>query len=263
MRIAAFQFASGESVAENMKAIARGVVDAAQQGVRLLLLHECAVCGYPPIETPDIAVIDFDAVEAAIREIQSMARAHGMYIAVGTIRREAERRYNSLLLIGPDGETMGMYDKRTLWGWDLNHFTKGDSAGVFVIDGITVGLRVCFEVRFPELFRELLRAKAQLCLISFSDVMKEDNAEHYEVIKAHLRSRAAENVMTVVSTNSVSMYQTAPSVVFGIDGEMIKEAPKHTEHLLVYDYALPVIGYSAKGRLENAAELLRRDDPAH
>ena len=255
MKIAVFQFSSNEDIHSNFAAIKRAITQAAAEKVRLLVFHECAACGYPPLET-DMNTIDFHVLNTSIGEIQKLAKEHAMYIALGTIRNEGTKRYSSILFINPNGEIMGHYDKRALWGWDLEHFTRGNSSGVFEIDNIKVGFRICFEVRFPEYFRELFKAKAELCFVSLCDVSEKDSSERYEIIKSHLLTRAVENVMTVVSVNSISKFQTAPTAIFDINGSVLKEAPKNEEHLLVYDYAPPEIGYGARGRTQHSIDVL-------
>ena len=256
MRIAVFQFGSNEDIEKNFAAIKRAITQAFENKVRLLVFHECAICGYPPIET-DITKIDFGLLDTRTKEIQQLAKGHDMYIALGTIRRDEEKLFNSITLINPRGEMMGSYDKRALWGWDLENFAKGDSPGIYEIDGIKAGFRICYEIRFPEYFRELFKAKAELCFVSFSDTSDNDLFDRYEVIKSHLSTRAVENVMTVFSVNSISKYQTALTAVFGINGRIVKEAPKNEENLLVFDYSTPEIDYEARGRIKNSVDALR------
>jgi len=255
MRIAVFQFESSGDICANSCAIKGAILKAAENNVRLLVLHECALCGYPPLEV-DIDTIDFSALDAHTHAIKQLAKEHNLYIALGTIREHDGKRYNSTLLIAPSGEIVCSYDKRALWGWDLEHFAKGDSFGVFTIDGVKVGLRICFEVRFPEYFRELFESGVELCFISFYDVSSEDSLGRYDRIKAHLITRAVENVMTVVSVNSSSKYQTAPTAVFDINGVVVEEAPRHKEHLLIYDYCKPELDFGAKGRVENSIQAI-------
>ena len=258
MRIAVFQFGSNEDINNNFNAIKRAVVQAHENKVRLLVFHECAVCGYPPRET-DINKIDFDELNNCIKKIEQLAKKYDMYIAVGTIRRIESKNYNSITLINPHGETVGNYDKRALIGCDSDNFVNGNSLGAYEIDNIKVGFRVCSELRFPECFRELFRAKAELCFVCFSDVSDNDWVEKHELIKSHLLTRAAENLMTVVSVNSSSKYQTAPTAVFAINGElpkMIKEAPKNEEYLLVYDYDTPEFIYKARNITQNLIDSL-------
>ena len=255
MRIAVFQFGSSEHIHCNLAAIKRAVAQAAEKNARLLVFHECAACGYPPVET-DMRAIDFHVLNTSIAEVQKLAKEHAMYIALGTIRKEDEKYFNSIVLIDDHGEMMGHYDKRALWGWDLDHFSKGNSLGIFEIDNTRIGFRICFEIRFPEYFREMFKAKADLCFVSFCDVAEQDSLDRYEMIKSHLKTRAVENVMTVVSVNSISNFQTAPTAVFDINGKIAEETPKNIEYLLVYDYASPEMGFGARGRIQNSLDVL-------
>lgn len=180
-----------------------------------------------------------------------------MYLALGSIRREGEKAYNTLQLIGPDGGVIGHYDKRALWGTDWDLFARGDAPGILDIDGVRVGFRICFEIRFPECFRDLYRAGAQLCVISFCDVKGAPNAAHMEIIRAHLKTRAVENIMAVASVNSASRCQTAPTAVFDVEGAQVAAAPVDEEALLVYDYVPPQEeSFGVRGRRENIRLLL-------
>jgi len=193
-----------------------------------------------------------------LQKIKLLAKKNDMDIALGTIRKQSSQYYNSVQLIDPKGELIENYDKRALWGWDLDNFAKGEVLGIYQIDDIRIGFRICYEVRFPEYFRELFKSNVELCFVSFCDVSEQDSIERYDIIKSHLITRAVENVMTVISVNSISQYQTAPTAVIDPDGHVIC-APRNQEYLLVYDYDTPIIGYGAKGRMQNSLELLDED----
>ncbi len=256
MRIGAYQFASSFDIEKNFECIIEGIETAATNGVRLLVFHECALTGYPPIETPHIKMLDFKKITAYEREIENLARVHNMFIALGTIREDDGKRFNSIKLYG-EGGFVGHYDKRALWGWDLDNFTPGSERGVFVIDGVTVGFRICFEVRFPEYFRELYRAGVELCFVSFSDVSENENPVRYGIIRSHLITRAVENVMTIVSANSISKSQTAPTAVILHSGHVVSEAPENQAFLIVYDYTRPETSFGMRGIHEVARNLIK------
>ena len=256
MRIGVFQFSSQEDIESNHKKIINAITSAYSQNVRLLVFQECATCGYPPIETPSIHKIDFETLSTQMQEIKQLAKKYNMYIALGTIREQESRYYNSIQLINPAGEIMGAYDKRALWGWDLENFTRGSALGVYEIDGVKVGFRICFEVRFPEYFRELFKSNVELCFVSFCDVSERELPERYNIIKSHLITRAIENVMTIVSANSISNHQTAPTAVFSPNGVVIEEAPLNQEYLLIYDYEVPKVGFGEKGRIQNSNQII-------
>lgn len=256
MRVGVFQFSASKDTHSNFLAISIAIRRAAEQQVRLLVFQECALCGYPPIEVESVASIDYAAVDDHLGQISALAKEHDMYIALGNIRREGGARYNSIQLIGPGGTLAGNYDKRALWGWDRDNYRQGSQPGIFTIDGIKVGFRICFEVRFPEYFRELFAQNVQLCFVSFNDVSVEEDARRFDILKAHLVTRAVENVMTVVSVNSISKCQTAPTAVFSTGGYVLQQAPHNLEHLLVYDFEAPQPRYGAQGRIHYSRELL-------
>lgn len=259
MKVGVFQFPGSDNISDNHEAIIRAITSAFQNKVRLLVFQECATCGYPPVETPDIEKINFESLNLYLQEVKQLAKKYSMYIALGTIRKQNFKYYNSVQLINPNGELIGNYDKRALWGWDLDNFAKGETLGIYQIDDIKIGFRICFEVRFPEYFRELFKSNVQLCFVSFCDVSEQDLIERYNIIKSHLITRAVENAMTVISVNSISQYQTAPTAVIDLNGYVINEAPRNQEYLLVYDYNPPIIEYGAKGRIQYSFELLSKD----
>lgn len=250
MRIAVYPFKSTGTIEENLRTIQTAVQLAAMQQVRLLVFHECALCGYPPVES-SIEAISPQTIANGFVAISDLARKYQLYLAVGTVRFEKERRYDSIVLFDDTGKQIGCYDKTALWGWDLEHFERGNRIGIFEIDGFKMGFRICYDIRFPELFRNLYREQVQLCFVSFSDTANLPNSERYEIIKSHLRTRASENLMTVVSVNSLSRYPTAPTAVFDPDGRVVKEVPD-SEELLIYDYERPVPTFSMSGRGVNS-----------
>jgi len=257
MRLAVFQFRGISYIKDNHKAIKRAIESASRSNVRLLVFQECAACGYPPVETPSARDIDFGELAGNLAEIKTLAQRYGMYIALGTIRKEESSYYDSIQLINPEGKLQDFYDKRALWGWDLENFEPGSETGIFEIDDIKIGFRICFELRFPEYFRELFKAKTDICFVSLCDVQEQESAERYEAIKSYLSARAMENVMTLISVNSISKYQTGPTAVFDINGSIIHEAPRNQEYLLIYDYSTPEISFGARGRLEHSSMLVK------
>lgn len=250
MKIAVYQFASTNVVSDNLSKIRKAIRSAAESNVRIIIFHECALCGYPPIES-NIEDINSVEIENALTEIGTLARKYCLFIAVGTVRFENADRFNSIVLFDDSGSISGYYDKQALWGWDTENYSRGNKQGVFDVDNIKVGFRICFDVRFPELFRELYRQNTDICFVSFSDTGKTPDSIRYNIIKAHLITRAVENVMTVVSVNSISGFQTAPTAIFDCNGRIVKELPSNAEGLLIYDYIKPEMTFGMEGRNVN------------
>lgn len=258
LKIGTLQFAACENIAKNLAAIRRGMENAADEKVRLLLTPECALCGYPPVEVPSVQAIDQKSLAEGYQEIVELARKLQIYVALGTVTFQGADAYNSIQMIDPRGKDLKPYHKRALWGWDKNNFQPGNETGIYNIDGITVGVRICFEVRFPEYFRELFLEQVDLALVSFADGGQEDQKGRFNTIQSHLISRAAENVMYVASANSTSQKQLAPTCIIDPDGNVIAIAPMNEDHLLTAEIEIAEPGFGRRGRLEYARSLTAR-----
>ena len=253
LTIGAFQFSACESIESNLKALKRGIQRAKDESVRLLLTQECALCGYPPVEVGSINLIDRNRQLEAYEEISLLAHSSNMYIALGMVTFIDDSSHNSIQMINPDGERSKPYHKRALWGWDRDNFHPGKELGIYNIDGINIGARICFEVRFPEYFRELFDERVDLALVAFSDVGK--NEQKSETIQAHLISRATENAMFVLSANSVSQNQLAPTCLIDPDGNVLSKAPSNQEYLLAAEIEINKPGFGREGIITHARAL--------
>jgi omega-amidase len=204
--------------------------------------------GYPPIKISSPEAINFDVVSVYLNRLKSLSRKHNLYLLVGSVLKECDVFYNSLVFFAPDNNSYDSYYKHSLWGWDRVNFKVGKNDGIYPVDDLRIGVRVCFEVRVPEYSRELFRAETDLNIISFGDVADEDDSERYDLIKSHLRTRAAENVCPILSVDDVSPFQTAPTAYIDENGRIAAELPRNGENLLVYDFRFSDPSFSAKGR---------------
>lgn len=248
MKIACYPFAACADMEENMRHIRLGVKTAAEHRARLVCFQECALTGYPPVETT-IENVTEEKCAAGIQAVSALAREGGICILIGTILYDSGRRYNSALAFDENGKEICRYDKRALWGWDRENFTPGDRDGVFTLDGMKIGVRICFDVRFPELFRSLFDAGTPLCIMPFCDTAAQ-YPERRRIITGHLRTRAAENVMQVLSINSLSRPPAVPTAWFDQNGKILKQTDK--ERLLLCDVTVPEEDFGMMGRRVNA-----------
>lgn len=148
MRIGAYQFAISGDVNENYKEIEKAIYLAKHKDVQLLIFPECSLTGYPPRDISNSSCVNFNLVQSMCDRLQSVADQNDISFIVGTIFKEKEI-YNRALLFQPNKQIKS-YDKRALWGWDNDNFAKGNSDGIVEIDGVVFGIRICFEIRFPE-----------------------------------------------------------------------------------------------------------------
>ncbi|MEG0295498.1 MAG: carbon-nitrogen hydrolase family protein [Clostridium sp.] len=257
MRIGAYQFSVRGNVSENMKTIKKAIVVAANKDVRLLVFPECSLTGYPPINIEACRNIDFNHVEECLCELQQLSIEYDMYVIIGSVTLNDGKYYNSAVVFSPDANKIEPYHKRALWGWDRENFNMGNNMGIFKIDEFKIGVRICFEIRFPEYFRELYKVNTDLNIVMFYDISKNDDIERYELIKSHLKTRAVENVTTIVSVNAIKPYQTAPTAVFDGSGKVFCELLRNKEDLLIYEFESSVLSFSEDGRKSISDKIIK------
>lgn len=257
MKIGAYQFHVTGNIACNFQKIKLAITQAADEDIRVLVFPECALTGYPPRDIAKSAEVDFDKVHACCDELGRLAVLHNMYLIVGSITEADGKCFNSAMIFTPDSERT-VYQKRALWGWDQDNFCPGNKSGVMVIDGVKIGIRICFEVRFPEYFRELYLRNTNLNIILFYDVSNRDDMGRYDLIKGHIRTRAVENVCHTLSVNTIAPYQTAPSGLYDMSGTVVCELERNKEGMLVYDLQPGELDFGERGRKDISDDLTRK-----
>ncbi|MEU6164149.1 carbon-nitrogen hydrolase family protein [Streptomyces tanashiensis] len=161
---------SGElgDVAANLKVLDEAAARAAAAGASLLLAPELFLTGYAI--GADIARLAEPADGPSARAVAAIAVRHGLAVGYGYPERDTERHgvlYNSAQLIGADGVPLVRYRKTHLFGdFELKWFTPGDRAVVQAeLDGLTVGMMICYDVEFPENVRAHALAGTDLLLV--------------------------------------------------------------------------------------------------
>lgn len=249
VKIGAYQFAVTDEIKENLEVIKNAIISAVQKGIKLLIFPECALTGYPPRDIPNSSMVNFDELALAYEQLQKLVDDNDINVIVGTIYKENARYYNSAIMFIPCTEKL-IYHKRALWGWDKDNFVAGNKKGILEIEDWKIGIRICFEVRFPEYFRELYQENTDLNIILFYDVADCDDVERYELIKSHIRTRSVENVTYTFSVNAIYPYQTAPTLLYDKSGRLLCEAKRNKKTLLVYDLNKESLNFGEAGRKE-------------
>lgn len=249
VKIGAYQFAVTSDIDYNFVKIKNAIEKAVEKGVKLLVFPECALTGYPPRNINCSADVDFYKLDVVYEQLQELVDNNDIGIIVGTIKQKDDKYYNCAIVFRPY-EKKVLYHKRALWGWDKDNFSVGYSKGIFEFGGWKVGVRICFEVRFPEFFRELYDEKTDLNIVLFYDVADMDDIERYDLIKAHIRTRAVENVTYTLTVDTISPYQTAPTALYDKSGYALIELKRNEEKMLVYDLENFPQDFGEKGRSE-------------
>ena len=254
MRLAAYQFGVSGDLQHNNEIISNAVKLAAERKAELVVFPECALSGYPPRNIEKAENVNDAEIRNALKELRKLSDRLGISIIVGTVFCDGHY-YNRAYTFIP-GLSPSWYDKRALYGWDEDNFIPGKENGVFTIGGYSVGIRVCFEIRFPEYFRELYKEHTDLNIVLFNDVADSDNLERYNLIRSHLLTRAVENVTPFLSVNATAPFQTAPTCFINSSGKVLAELERNTEGLLLFDYEKEEPNFGERGRLRYSDTLI-------
>jgi len=210
MKIAALQMVSTPDLDRNLETAGRLVARAAADGAALVALPEY-FCLLGRRDTDKLALAETPGQGPIQRFLSDAARQHGVWIVGGTLPMAVPGRSdqvrNTCLVFGPDGTAQARYDKIHLFAFDNGRerydearvLERGDEPVAFTAAGHRVGLSVCYDLRFPELYRALAFAPGQppchLICVPAAFTYTTGQA-HWELL---LRARAVENQCYVLA----------------------------------------------------------------
>jgi len=205
-KAAVIQMTSGPDVAANLYEAGRLITLAAEQGAGLVVLPE-NFCLMPQHESHRLRIMEPDGEGHIQNFLAEAARRHRLWLVGGTLplmTDSPERCRSACLVYDSDGQRVARYDKIHLFDVELNNaeaYTEsatiepGDATVVLDTPYGRLGLAICYDLRFPELFRELSSRGAELVAIP-SAFTALTGQVHWEVL---VRARAIENQAYVLA----------------------------------------------------------------
>nr|WP_206037807.1 nitrilase-related carbon-nitrogen hydrolase [Rhodococcus sp. HNM0569] len=205
MRVGLTQWHATTHVAANTATAVRCIEKSAADGATVVVLPENGLMLGTNTEMRAAATgVDGEPV----RQLRLAARRTGVVVILGGMKnRTDDGVFNSALVIDASGEIAGRYDKLHLFdanlggqSFEASSVEKAGSELVLVdVDGVRIGLTICYDVRFPEVARELATAGAEVLLVPAAFVRSTGEA-HWHTL---LRARAIENLAYVVAPATV------------------------------------------------------------
>jgi nitrilase len=206
MKFAAIQMVSTPEVAENLAAAARLIAQAAEQGAGFVLLPEY-FCLMGRRDDDKLRVAEPLGDGPIQQALASAAQHHGLWLAGGTLplrTADPARVRNTQLVFGPDGRVAVRYDKMHLFAYDNGRerydegrvLEAGAQPAVVQAGPLRVGLSICYDLRFPELYRALMQPPCDVLCVPAAFTYTTGQA-HWELL---LRARAVENQCYVLAS---------------------------------------------------------------
>ncbi|MEU7053094.1 carbon-nitrogen hydrolase family protein [Streptomyces eurythermus] len=221
------------SIAENLKVLDEAAGRAAAAGAGLLAAPEMFLTGYAIGD--GIARLAEPADGDSADAVAEIATRHGVALVYGYPERDGDTVFNSAQLISADGTRLANYRKTHLFGcFERDHFTPGERQVVQAeLNGLTVGLLICYDVEFPENVRAHALAGTDLLVVPTAQMHP-----FQFVAESMIPVRAFENQMYVAYVNRVGQEGEFEfiglSVLAGPDGVARTRAGR-AEQLVVAD----------------------------
>jgi len=236
---------------------------AARRGAEIVHFSECALSGYAGAQFDSFDDYPWQTLAEETARIRDLAARLRLWTILGsTHHRRHGKPFNCLYLIDPSGRIIKRYDKSFLMPRDRDHYEPGRRLVTHTLGGIKFGLLICFDFRFPEIWREHLKRRCRLIFFSSYQASPKHNRLMEKVAPATLATRASENFFYVVASNTSGGRQWYNSRIHLPNGAIVRRAPWNRPAVVTYTVDLandsklynpigPLAGRAARGTLHS------------
>ena len=173
--VATCQFPVSADIRANLVYIKRQMRLAKQRGAHVVHFPEGALSGYAGADFEDFTDFDWNALRQAASEVLGYARRARLWVVLGSAHRlsDGHKPHNSLYIIDDSGQVVDRYDKMFCSGGadgksgDLAHYSPGGHFSTWTVNGVRCGALICYDYRFPELYRGYKKQGVELIFHSF------------------------------------------------------------------------------------------------
>ena len=253
----------GDDTTDGVTDACRLIESAADAGADLICFSEVFLAPFFPNRLEE----DFDRYflhlpDSRIDPLFETAKAHGLAMIFPFAEKTQSSYYNSSLVIGPDGTTVGTYRKTHIpayfptelqggtGSYEKFYFTPGDDLPVFDVGGARIGIQICNDRLYPEPSRVLARRGAEVIFMPICYSTYGDTEHRQSLWDLPLRMRAFENGAYVVAVNRVGdegpRHHIGRSMVVDPRGTIVAEASDSETALLVQTIDLDRVSAARK-----------------
>jgi len=262
LRVATCQFAVSGSIKRNAWQIHKFLRQAKKAKADIVHLPECALSGYAGKDFETLDGFNWQLLREETEKIMALAAKLKLWVVIGSIHQLTgpNKPHNCLHLIDPKGRVVDRYDKRFCLSDELAFYTPGNRFVNFTINGVKCSLLICFDSRFPELYRQLYEQGVNCILQSFYNARQKGPSVHTHIMRQTMQCRAATNHFWVSMSNSSGYYSPYPSCFIQPDGKIVRQLRQNLAGIMVnkvdlrkkfYDPMANFRDMAIRGRLSN------------
>ncbi|GLX77852.1 amidohydrolase [Thalassotalea insulae] len=215
-RLSAIQLTSVPDVEQNLRAIEQQLANLEPCQDHIVVLPECCLFFGGRDKEQLMLAQETYSTQRLIRALAKLAHTYQITLVAGSIplyQQETNKFTNSCCVFSPSGEQLAQYNKIHLFDVEVqdnekhyleSRFTQaGQQLKTVVTAGVTLGLTICYDLRFPELYRALAQLGAQIITVP-SAFTKVTGQAHWQTL---LRARAIENQVYIVAAGQTGTHR--------------------------------------------------------
>ncbi len=267
LKVATCQFAVSGCIRRNARQICEFLRKAKKANADIVHFSECALSGYVGTDFPSFDGYDWQLLREETEKIMALVARLKLWVVLGSTHQltKADKPHNSLYLINPRGRIVDRYDKRFCTPGDLKRLTPGSRFVNFTVNGVKCSLLICFDLRFPELYRQLYKQGVNCVLQSFYNARQKGASIHTHIMRQTMQCRAATNYFWVSMANSSAYYSPYPSCFIQPDGKIVRQLRANRPGMMVnkvelkkkfYDPMADFRGMAINGKLSNGPKIV-------
>lgn len=238
LRMATCQFPVGANAAENAKYIRDFMHEAAGKGATLLHTSEAGLSGYAGSDFPTFEKYNWDTLRKETADLRGLAKDLKMWLVLGSAHflEENTKPTNCLYLIDPEGKIVDRYDKCFCTEGDQKHYSAGNRLVTHDIRGVKVGLAICYDVCWPQLYIAYRKMGVTVMIHSMYNAADKGKNCLDTLNNREVPTRCADNRMWAVANNSSKPYSHWGSFIARPDATIAKELEINKPGMLVHDF---------------------------
>jgi deaminated glutathione amidase len=259
LRVATCQFPVSGHPAENAAFIGDFMHRASQAEAHLLHTSEACLSGYAGVDVPDFENYDWDGLRKETAKLRELAKELRLWLVLGSAHFLAPKTKptNCLYLIDREGHIVDRYDKCFCTAGDQKSYSAGNRLVTHDIRGVRIGLAICYDICWPQLYIGYREKGATVMIHSFHNA-RSKGKNCLDTLNIHqVPTRCADNRMWAVCNNSSQPYSHWGSFIARPDATIPKHLEINQPGMLIHDFP---DGLSEGGWWHNFKPMQKREE---
>lgn len=254
IRIASCQFPVSADIMSNYRFIESQITEAKLKKADAVHFPECALSGYPGTDMMTMEGFNWTLLHRMTDSVLATAQKLKIWVILGSLHKLSgeNKPHNSLYVITPEGKIADRYDKRFCTSTDLKYCSPGDHFVTFSINEVKCGLLICYDIRFPELYREYKKLGCDMIFQSFYNARAEKGSIHPLIMPVTAQAYAGVNYFYMSLTNSSSA-ESWPCHFITPDGLIQNKLTPNEQGILISYIDTSIKYYDASGEFRKDA----------